>query len=442
MFTHTIAAISTPLAPGAISIVRLSGADALEIASRILKRPILKDAANTIKLNTAVDEDGMAVDQVLVSVFRAPRSYSGEDLVEINCHGGVHVTRRVLGLLLENGAQLASPGEFTQRAFLNGRIDLTQAEAVEDMIEASNDNGMYLAASGIRGSIKKLLDPLIDRLEQIIAQIEVNIDYQEYEDVEELTDEKLIPMITELLKSTDAILARAREGQLASAGVKTVILGRPNVGKSSLLNALLEEEKAIVTDIPGTTRDIVEGRIMVGDVQLDLVDTAGIRSTEDVVEKIGVEKSLEMAKKADLVLVVLDASKEIGDEDRELIERVDSLEIPHIIVWNKSDLAIHDGVSISAKEGNISALTDTIRTMFETTGIRTTPVMTNERQIGLLKQARIAMMRAKEALSNGDSPDLAAIDLQDAWRGLKEILGEVSREDLLDTLFSRFCLGK
>lgn len=440
MLTNTIAAISTPLAEGAISIVRLSGPDALEIADKIIKKDVHALAPNTITLQTVVDETGAPVDQVLLSVFKGPRSYTGEDLLEINCHGGVYVTRKVLELVLSAGADLARPGEFTQRAFLNGRIDLTQAEAVEDMVEASNDNAVSLAVDGIRGSIKKLLDPLIDQLEQIIAQIEVNIDYPEYEDVQELTDELLVPMTDRFLADIGRILSRAHTGQLAKSGINTVILGRPNVGKSSLLNCLLEEDKAIVTDIPGTTRDIVEGRIRIRDLQLNLVDTAGIRETDDVVEKIGVEKSLQQAEKADLVIVMLDPVTGMTEQDTQLLEAVKNR--THIVVWNKSDLQPHDGLSISAARGEIEPLLEEICRLYDTSEVRSEPMMTNERQIGLLKQAESAMKRARQALNGCMEPDLVTIDMQEAWRCLKEILGEVSREDLLDMLFARFCLGK
>lgn len=440
MLTNTIAAISTPLAEGAISIVRLSGPDALEIADKIIKKDVHALAPNTITLQTVVDETGAPVDQVLLSMFKGPRSYTGEDLLEINCHGGVYVTRKVLELVLSAGADLARPGEFTQRAFLNGRIDLTQAEAVEDMVEASNDNAVSLAVDGIRGSIKKLLDPLIDQLEQIIAQIEVNIDYPEYEDVQELTDELLVPMTDRFLADIGRILSRAHTGQLAKSGINTVILGRPNVGKSSLLNCLLEEDKAIVTDIPGTTRDIVEGRIRIRDLQLNLVDTAGIRETDDVVEKIGVEKSLQQAEKADLVIVMLDPVTGMTEQDTQLLEAVKNR--THIVVWNKSDLQPHDGLSISAARGEIEPLLEEICRLYDTSEVRSEPMMTNERQIGLLKQAESAMKRARQALNGCMEPDLVTIDMQEAWRCLKEILGEVSREDLLDMLFARFCLGK
>ncbi|WP_286141405.1 tRNA uridine-5-carboxymethylaminomethyl(34) synthesis GTPase MnmE, partial [Faecalibaculum rodentium] len=305
MLTKTIAAISTALQDGAISIIRLSGPDALAIADSVFSGDVLHQPANTIRYGTIL-KDGEPLDEVLLSVFRAPHSYSGMDMVEINAHGGVLITRRILQLLLSKGAVLAEPGEFTRQAFLTGRIDLAQAEAVNDMITATSDAGARIAVQGIRGSVRKLLEPLIDDILNIIAQIEVNIDYPEYEDVEELTSETLLPEITRWIDRIGRILERATFGQQVKKGIDTVILGRPNAGKSSLLNALLEEDKAIVTDIPGTTRDVVEGRVILDGIQLNLLDTAGIRETEDAVEKIGVERSRKAAREADLVILVRD----------------------------------------------------------------------------------------------------------------------------------------
>ena len=313
MFENTIAAISTSLQDGAISIIRLSGDQAIEIAQKIFDRNIMDAKSHTIHYGFIIDQDKNPVDEVLISIFRAPRTYTREDIVEINCHGGTFITRKILSMVLSAGADLAKPGEFTQRAFYHGRIDLSQAEAVQDMIEASNNTAANMAIHGIKGSVKKLLQPLIDDLMDIIAQIEVNIDYPEYEDVEQLTTNDLLPKTKEWLNKIDHILARVQTGQMLKKGIDTIIVGKPNVGKSSLLNALLEEDKAIVTDIAGTTRDLVEGQIHIGSVQLNLIDTAGIRESSDKIEQIGIEKSQEKLKDAKLVLLVFDGSKELDD---------------------------------------------------------------------------------------------------------------------------------
>ncbi|WP_289770347.1 tRNA uridine-5-carboxymethylaminomethyl(34) synthesis GTPase MnmE, partial [Faecalibaculum rodentium] len=378
------------------------------------------------------------LDEVLLSVFRAPHSYSGMDMVEINAHGGVLITRRILQLLLSKGAVLAEPGEFTRQAFLTGRIDLAQAEAVNDMITATSDAGARIAVQGIRGSVRRLLEPLIDDILNIIAQIEVNIDYPEYEDVEELTSETLLPEITRWIDRIGRILERATFGQQVKKGIDTVILGRPNAGKSSLLNALLEEDKAIVTDIPGTTRDVVEGRVILDGIQLNLLDTAGIRETEDTVEKLGVERSRKAAREADLVILVRDPLA--TDADLDLPELVEGKQL--IEVWNKSDVAPREGLSISAKTGEIEPLLQEIRARFEQGLDTKEALLSSERQIGLLRRAQASMMNAQAVLQDGGLPDMAEIDIQEAHSCLKEILGEVHREDLLDALFSRFCLGK
>ena len=378
----------------------------------------------------------------MVSVFRAPKTYTREDVVEINCHGGIFITRKILSIVLSHGAKLAKPGEFTQRAFYHGRIDLSQAEAVEDMIEATNDSAAKMAMKGIRGSVHKLLQPLIDDLLDIIAQIEVNIDYPEYEDIEQLTQKDLLPKIKEWLLCIDAILKKANTGQIIKNGIDTVIIGRPNVGKSSLLNALLEEDKAIVTDIAGTTRDIVEGQIHIGSVQLNLIDTAGIRHASDKIEQIGIEKSQEKLRQAKLVLLVLDGSRPLTKEDEDLLEQTkDKL---RLIIWNKQDLndSSQEGICISAKNHQIQPLIDALESLYQNDLLKEEPILSNERQIGLLQQAKSAMKRAQIALEAQTEPDLVEIDIQEAYEDLKEILGEVHREDLLDTLFSKFCLGK
>ena len=442
MFENTIAAISTSLQDGAISIIRLSGDKAIEITQKIFDRNIINAKSHTIHYGFIIDADKNPVDEVLISIFRAPKTYTREDIVEINCHGGTFITRKILSMVLSAGADLAKPGEFTQRAFYHGRIDLSQAEAVQDMIEASNNTAASMAIHGIKGSVKKLLQPLIDDLMDIIAQIEVNIDYTEYEDVEQLTTNDLLPKTNDWLDKIDHILARVQTGQMLKKGIDTIIVGKPNVGKSSLLNALLEEDKAIVTDIAGTTRDLVEGQIHIGSVQLNLIDTAGIRESNDKIEQIGIEKSQEKLKDAKLVLLVFDGSKELDEEDKQLLEL--TKDKMRLIIYNKLDKTSpdKDGIWISAANKEIQPLIDALENLYHEDLLKEDPLLSNERQIGLLNQAKEDMLRAKEAMDMMVEPDLIEIDIQAAHDHLKEILGEVHREDLLDTLFSKFCLGK
>ncbi len=443
MFDSTIAVISTALSQGAISIVRVSGDQAIEIVQKIFSRDIRHVPSHTIHYGYILDDDKEVVDEVLVSVFRGPKTYTTEDIVEINCHGGVYITRKILSLVLSHGATMAKPGEFTQRAFYHGRIDLSQAEAVEDMIEASNDTASHMAIQGIQGSVKKLLEPLIEDILNIIAQIEVNIDYPEYEDVEQLTTEKLLPMTKQWLTKLDKILSRAQCGQLAKKGIDTVLIGRPNVGKSSLLNALLEEDKAIVTDIAGTTRDLVEGQIHIGPAQFNLIDTAGLRKSSDAIEQIGIEKTQEKLAQAQLVLLILDGSQPLTKEDEDLLEQTKDKN--RLIIYNKKDVKSEkhpDGIWISAQNKEIDALLEAMKDLYQQDVLTEQPLLSNERQIGLLNQAKQDMLQAKEAMEQGVEPDLVEIDIQAAHDHLKEILGEVHREDLLDTLFSKFCLGK
>lgn len=443
MFDSTIAVISTALSQGAISIVRVSGDQAIEIVQKIFSRDIRHVPSHTIHYGYILDDDKEVVDEVLVSVFRGPKTYTTEDIVEINCHGGVYITRKILSLVLSHGATMAKPGEFTQRAFYHGRIDLSQAEAVEDMIEASNDTASHMAIQGIQGSVKKLLEPLIEDILNIIAQIEVNIDYPEYEDVEQLTTEELLPMTKQWLTKLDKILSRAQCGQLAKKGIDTVLIGRPNVGKSSLLNALLEEDKAIVTDIAGTTRDLVEGQIHIGPAQFNLIDTAGLRKSSDAIEQIGIEKTQEKLAQAQLVLLILDGSQPLTKEDEDLLEQTKDKN--RLIIYNKKDAKSEkhpDGIWISAQNKEIDALLEAMKDLYQQDVLTEQPLLSNERQIGLLNQAKQDMLQAKEAMEQGVEPDLVEIDIQAAHDHLKEILGEVHREDLLDTLFSKFCLGK
>lgn len=442
MFENTIAAISTSLQDGAISIIRLSGDQAIEITQKIFDRKILHAKSHTIHYGFIIDAKKNPVDEVLVSIFRAPKTYTREDIVEINCHGGTFITRKILSMVLSAGADMAKPGEFTQRAFYHGRIDLSQAEAVQDMIEASNNTAANMAIHGIKGSVKKLLQPLIDDLMDIIAQIEVNIDYPEYEDVEQLTTHDLLPKTNEWLEKIDHILMRVQTGQMLKKGIDTIIIGKPNVGKSSLLNALLEEDKAIVTDIAGTTRDLVEGQIHIGNIQLNLIDTAGIRESDDKIEQIGIEKSQEKLKEAKLVLLVLDGSKPLDEEDQQLLDL--TKDKMRLIIHNKVDKSNcdQDGIWISASNRQIQPLINALENLYHQDLLKDEPLLSNERQIGLLNQAKEDMLHAKEAMEQMVEPDLIEIDIQSAHDHLKEILGEVHREDLLDTLFSKFCLGK
>lgn len=441
---ETIAAIATPVADGAISIIRISGEEAIGIAQSLFDHDIMSRPANTITYGLIYDpKTHEMIDEVLVSIFRGPKSFTGEDVVELNCHGGSFITKEVLKLVLGQGARLARPGEFTQRAFLNGRIDLSQAEAVMDLINANDKVNASMAVQGIRGSVKKLLEPLIQSILDIIANIEVNIDYPEYDDVEQLTSDVLLPKTKAWVEMIDEVLIRSESGRIVKEGIQTAIIGKPNVGKSSLLNALLEEEKAIVTDIEGTTRDIVEGSIRLNGITLNLIDTAGIRETKDVIEQIGIERSKKAIKDAQLVLVVLDGSKPLDQKDQELIELTKHQD--HLLVYNKCDLKIeqHEGIQISALQGDINELIDALNKLYERhVEVLQAPVLNNERQIGLMRSARAHMEKAVCALKQNIEPDLVELDIQEAYKNLKEILGEYHRDDLLDTLFSNFCLGK
>lgn len=443
MLNDTIAAISTAAVDGAISIIRMSGDDAIVIAQSICSMRLENKKSHTIHYGYIIDPlNNEEIDEVLISLFRAPKTFTREDVVEINCHGGRFITKKILRLCLMQGARLAEPGEFTRRAFLHGRIDLTQAEAINDMILADTNESAKLALSGIRGSVKKLLEPLIQNILDMIANIEVNIDYPEYDDVEQLTNEALLPKAQEWIQEINRILVSAQSGQLIKEGIKTAIIGKPNVGKSSLLNALLEEDKAIVTNIAGTTRDIVEGRIHLDGITLNLIDTAGIRETEDAVEKIGIERSLQAIEQAQLVIVVLDSTQDLDEEDLELLKL--TKDKTRIIVYNKKDLCEKsDGVCISAANKDIDALVQEIHRLFDAHKlVMEEPLLTNERQIAFMMKARKSMLQAIQAMQEDMALDLVEIDVQEAYTALKEILGEVHREDLLDTLFTNFCLGK
>lgn len=438
-----IVAIATSRLEAAISIIRLSGKGCIDFVQEFFTGKIRDKASHTITYGY-IRDGSQKIDEVLVNIYRGSRTFTGEEMVEINCHGGVFITQKVLQLCLNKGARLAERGEFSKRAFLNGRIDLSQAEAISDLITAKNDYASELALKGIQGNISHFIEDLREQLIQIITHIEVNIDYPEYDDVEELTAESLLPQSESLNKKMNRIIESSKNVHLLKEGISTVIIGKPNVGKSSLLNALLQEDKAIVTDIAGTTRDIVEGTIRLDQLILNMIDTAGIRETEDIVENIGVEKSKSLIHKADLVLLVLDGSKPLTSEDEELLEL--SKDTKRILIYNKKDQGqmYEDGICISAKDHDIEPLIQKIKSMFELGQITSEQddILANARQIQLLEKARQSLNSAIEAMRNQVPIDLIVTDLYESWECLKDILGERAKEDLLDELFKRFCIGK
>ena len=439
-----IVAIATSRLEAAISMIRVSGPDCIAFVQKFFTGKIIEKPSHTINYGYIID-DGKRIDEVLVNIYRGTRTFTGEEMVEINCHGGVYITSRVLEVCIKNGARMAERGEFSKRAFLNGRIDLSQAEAISDIITAKNSYATDLALKGISGSISGFIEDLKEDLIQIITQIEVNIDYPEYDDVEELTASSLLPRSANLLTKMNKILDDSKNIKLVKEGIKTVIIGRPNVGKSSLLNALLREDKAIVTNIAGTTRDIVEGSISIDGVVLNMIDTAGIRETDDIIESMGVEKSKELIHQADLVLLVIDGSQSLSSEDMQLLELTE--DATRIIVLNKADQGTKvdlDGIVISAKDNQISTLTEEIKKMFELGKIidNNDHILTNARQTMLLQRASQALKQAVEAMEMMIPTDLIVTDLYECWNNLKEILGEKAKEDLSDELFKRFCIGK
>ncbi|RRG05745.1 MAG: tRNA uridine-5-carboxymethylaminomethyl(34) synthesis GTPase MnmE [Lactobacillus sp.] len=454
----TIAAISTPPGEGAISIVRLSGEDALPIAEKIFKgRDLQKVASHTINYGHIVDpENGEVIDEVMVSVLRAPKTYTREEMVEINTHGGIVATNHVLQLLLSHGARLAEPGEFTKRAFLNGRIDLTQAESVMDLIRAKTDRAMQVAVNQLDGNLSRLIKNIRQEILDALAQVEVNIDYPEYDAVETMTTKMLLEKATMVKKQIEQLLATASQGKVLREGLATAIVGRPNVGKSSLLNYLLHEDKAIVTDVAGTTRDVIEEYVNVRDVPLKLIDTAGIRETDDKVEKIGVERSKQAITQADLVLLILNNSEALTDEDRTLLAATQDKK--RLVILNKTDLPVkldeaelqqtvapENIIAISALTATgVDQLEQRIANLFwgGIDNSQSTTLVSNARQIGLLNQAKQALDDVLAGIKAEMPVDLVQIDMTRCWDLLGEITGDAYQDELLNQLFSQFCLGK
>ncbi|AGM98601.1 tRNA uridine-5-carboxymethylaminomethyl(34) synthesis GTPase MnmE [Streptococcus iniae] len=450
----TITAISTPLGEGAIGIVRLSGTDALNIAKKVFKgKDLASVASHTINYGHICDPmTQKVIDEVMVSVMLAPKTFTRENVVEINTHGGIAVTNDILQLLIKHGARMAEPGEFTKRAFLNGRVDLTQAEAVMDIIRAKTDKAMNIAVKQLDGSLSQLINSTRQEILNTLAQVEVNIDYPEYDDVEEMTTALMREKTHEFQTLLENLLRTAKRGKILREGLSTAIIGRPNVGKSSLLNNLLREEKAIVTDIAGTTRDVIEEYVNIKGVPLKLVDTAGIRETDDLVEKIGVERSKKALGEADLVLLVLNSSEPLTEQDKALLEL--SKGSNRIVLLNKTDLpqAIEteqlpeDCIHISVlNNDNIDLIEDRINQLFfDNTGLveQDATYLSNARHISLIEKAVESLQAVNEGLALGMPVDLLQVDLTRTWEILGEITGEAAPDELITQLFSQFCLGK
>ena len=447
----TIAAISTALGVGAISIIRVSGPESIEIVNKLFKgKDLTKVDSHTIHYGHIVDNEEI-IDEVLVSVMKSPRTFTTEDIVEINSHGGIATTNKVLELLLTNGARLAEPGEFTKRAFLNGRIDLVEADGIMNVIASKTDKARIQSINQLSGKVSNRIKSLRDKLVGIIANIEVNIDYPEYEDIEVVTTDKIKPALINFKQELIKIIEKSDEGKIINEGINVGIFGRPNVGKSSLLNALLEEDKAIVTDIEGTTRDIVEGTINVNGIVLNIIDTAGIRETDNVVEKIGVEKSKSIMEKCDLSILILNNNEPLTEEDLNLLNIIRNKK--HIILINKIDLENKLDVSLLNDEYlQISALQDKgieelkskIIKLFNLGQIETEDLtyLSDARSIALLKKSLNFIDESLNSIENMEPIEIIEINIKDAWSTLGEIIGETYKEELLDELFSRFCLGK
>ena len=450
--TDTIAAISTTIGVGAISIIRVSGKDSIKIVNKIFEgKDLEKVDSHTIHYGN-IKEKNEIIDEVLVTVMKSPKTFTTEDIVEINCHGGISTTNKVLEIVLNNGARLAEPGEFTKRAFLNGRIDLTQAESVMDLISSKSESKRKVAINGLNGYVGNIIRDLRQEILELLASIEVNIDYPEYDDAIVMTNDIIKPKIIEIKRKLSKIINESENGKILTTGIKTIIIGKPNVGKSSILNRLLDEEKAIVTDIEGTTRDTVEGSITINGVALNIIDTAGIRETEDVVEKLGVEKSLKLILEADLVILVLNNNEELSEEDEKILEACK--EKKTIVVINKNDLERKINVEkIQYKNiiyintvdlGGIDSLKEKITELFNLNELEHEDYMylSNVRQISLAKEANYILEEVEIGIENQVPVDMIEIDIKRAWEKLGEIIGETYDEELIDQLFSQFCLGK
>lgn len=446
----TIAAISTTIGVGAISIIRISGKDSITIVNKIFKgKDLTKVNSHTINYGYIIEKD-IIIDEVLVSVMKAPKTFTRENIVEINTHGGIAITNKVLELLLINGCRLAEPGEFTKRSFLNGRIDLIEAEGVMDLITSKTEQARKLAINQVNGEVSNLIKQLRQKIVEILANIEVNIDYPEYEDIEEMTNNMIMNNINLIEQEINNILKKSQDSKIIKEGIKTIIIGSPNVGKSSILNKLLNEEKAIVTDIAGTTRDIVEGNVQIDGIILNMIDTAGIRKTNDIVESIGVKKSLDLIEEADLILYVLNNNKELTPDEINILDKIKDRN--SIIIVNKSDLEniidltkIPNYIKMSVKDDiGINELKEKIKEIFNLEQIEQSDFtyLSSARSISLLKSVLDSLIDVKKGINDNMPIDMVEIDLKKMWSILGEIIGETYSDELIDQLFSQFCLGK
>ena len=444
----TITAISTTLGLGAISIIRVSGKEAIEKVNNITNINLKEKQTHTVSYGYIIENKNI-IDEVLITVMKAPKTFTTEDTVEINCHGGVATTKKVLEMILDQGIRLAEPGEFTKRAFLNGRIDLTKSQAVNDLINAKTEKARQIVINNLTGTTTNKIKKLREKLVQIISNIEVNIDYPEYQDIEEMTNQKIKQEINNIEKELNQIIENSQNSKLITNGINIAIVGRPNVGKSSILNKLIEQDKAIVTNIPGTTRDIVEATFQLEGIELNLIDTAGIRETTDLVEQIGVKKSKQAIEKADLVLLVLNNNEKLTSEDKKLLEETKNKK--RIIVLNKTDLKTNINIenqeivkTNTTKENGLKELTDKIKELFKLEKIKTNDfyyVSTIE-QLQKIENCKQNIISIKKGLKEELPIDMIEIDLKAIWQTLGEVIGETYTEELLDNLFKNFCVGK
>lgn len=455
--TDTIAAIATPLGESGIGVIRISGSKAYDVGDAIFQSksslPLAQRRDRSIQYGLIVDDDGKAVDEVILLIMKGPRSYTAEDVLEIQCHGGRQSLSEILGLVLRHGARLANPGEFTQRAFVNGRIDLAQAEAVMDVIQAKSAQGLTSAVSQLEGRLSRVVGDMRLHLTDFITRLEVTVDYPE-EDLEDIEVPDIAGAIREMEQRLDDMLAESKSGRMMRDGVMAAIAGTPNAGKSSLLNRFLETERAIVTDVPGTTRDVIEEWITIQGVPICLVDTAGIRSTDDTVEQIGVRRAKEYMDRADIILVVVDQSRPLQEEDRQILETAGGRQA--LIVLNKEDLQPAFAteelqsyglplLSISASTGaGMGELKDAMLSLALQQGLTAaqSALLANTRHIELVRQSREALQRALDTIEAGMPVDCAIVDIREAWELLGSITGDTVHDDIIEEIFSRFCLGK